>query len=275
MKKVIVGGTFEILHDGHKALLKRGFRLGKVTIGLTSEDFAKRLKKREVKSYFRRKEKLERWVRKEFKVKAKIKKIDDIFGPTLKEKFDFIVVSPETLRNAVKINKERKKKGQSPIRIAKINFVLAEDGKPISCTRILRGEIDDKGKRCVFCRIIEGKKKVIKIYENKDFLAFLDEKPQALGHTLVIPKKHFRWVWDIPCLGRYFEVVGKVANSIRKAMKTDWVISPVFGGEVHHAHVHLIPRFEGESQDVVSLPKKPNSRLKMKKIAQKIKSFII
>jgi len=60
----------------------------------------------------------------------------------LKENFDFIVVSPETYKTALLINKERDKRGKKPIKIVKIDFVLASDGKPISSTRILKGEID-------------------------------------------------------------------------------------------------------------------------------------
>jgi pantetheine-phosphate adenylyltransferase len=146
MKKVILGGTFDILHKGHETLLKKAFSLGKVTIGLTSDQFAKRLKKRKVNKFSQRKRNLEKFILKKFKRKAKIVKIDDIFGPTLKEDFDFLVVSRETFKNGLKINGERKKLGKKPIKIVKIKMVLAEDGKPISCTRIRKGEIDSEGK---------------------------------------------------------------------------------------------------------------------------------
>jgi len=53
-----VGGTFEVLHQGHKALLKKAFLLGKVTVGLTSNIFAQKLKKRKVKDFKKRKKEL-------------------------------------------------------------------------------------------------------------------------------------------------------------------------------------------------------------------------
>ena len=51
---------------------------------------------------------------------------------------------------------------------------------------------------CVFCQIAAGKIPCFKIYEEEGFLAFLDINPWVEGHTLVIPKKHYRWVWDMP-----------------------------------------------------------------------------
>jgi len=161
-KKVVVGGTFDIFHEGHKAFLRKAFalveedkssslpfavaRVGEVTIGLTSNTLAKNTKKRRVKDFKYRKKELEDFIKKEFKVKPKIVKIEDKFGPTLKEDFDYIVVSPITYPTAALINRKRQKRNKKPIKIVKIEFVLAEDGKPISSTKILKGEIDRQGK---------------------------------------------------------------------------------------------------------------------------------
>ena len=145
-KTVVVGGTFDVLHKGHKVLLKKAFELGKVGIGLTSNKLAGKMKKRKVLDFEKRKENLESFIKKELKGEYKIIKIENEFGLTLKKDFDYIVVSPETYKTALKINKERKKRGKKPIKIVKIDFVLAEDGKPISATRILNREIDENGK---------------------------------------------------------------------------------------------------------------------------------
>jgi len=144
-KKVAVGGTFDILHKGHEALLKRAFSLGDLTIGLTADKMAQRRKKRKVHPFPLRKKTLEDFIKRKFNQKVKIVKIKDPFGSTLKEDFDFLVVSPETYPQALLINQERKKLGKKPIKIVKINFVLAKDKKPISATRIIRGEIDKEG----------------------------------------------------------------------------------------------------------------------------------
>jgi histidine triad (HIT) family protein len=99
---------------------------------------------------------------------------------------------------------------------------------------------------CIFCEIVKGGVPSFKVFENEKFVAFLDIKPRNPGHTLVIPKEHFRWVWDVPYLGEYFEIVGKIARALKKAMKTDFVVSFIMGEEVFHAHIHLVPRFKDD-----------------------------
>ena len=145
-KKVIVGGTFDFLHAGHRALLLGAFSLGEVTIGLVSDEMAETSKNREIGKYEDRKKILEDWIKKEIGKPARIIELNDKFGPTLKEDFDYIVVSPETYDVAVLINQERQKINRNPMEIVKIEFVLAQDGKPISSTRIFNGEIDGEGK---------------------------------------------------------------------------------------------------------------------------------
>jgi len=145
-KKVVIGGTFEALHKGHQVFLEKAFNLGDdVFIGLTSDTMAKRAKGRTVKVFNERKQKLEDFINENFKAESKIQEIDDEFGPTLQEDFDYILVSPETHKTALLINEERKKINKKPIEIIEIEFVLAEDQKPISSTRVLEGIIDTEG----------------------------------------------------------------------------------------------------------------------------------
>ena len=109
---------------------------------------------------------------------------------------------------------------------------------------------------CVFCQIVAGKIPCFKIYEDEDFLAFLDINPWVEGHTLVIPKKHYRWVWDVPeeskakagepTVERYFSVANKIANHYRKVLKIEFVMSWIYGWEVPHAHIHLFPDARGK-----------------------------
>jgi len=144
--KVVIGGTFDILHRGHEALLRRAFSLGETTIGLTSNKMAEKIKRRRIGNFRSRKKELEKFIKKGLLGKYKIKKIEDKFGPTLKEDFDYIVVSPETYKTALLINKKRREIKKKPIKIVKIKFVLGENGKPISATQIIKGKIDKQGK---------------------------------------------------------------------------------------------------------------------------------
>ena len=96
-------------------------------------------------------------------------------------------------------------------------------------------------KDCVFCQIVKGKLPKWKIYEDKDFLAFLDIAPFCDGHTLLIPKKHYRWVWDYPEIGRYFQTAGKIISHYRQVSNKQWVTSIVWGTDVPHAHIQILP----------------------------------
>src|ERR1700733_1426452 len=94
---------------------------------------------------------------------------------------------------------------------------------------------------CIFCKIVRGEIPSYKVYEDDDFLAFLDIHPQSPGHVQVIPKTHYRWIWDIPNIGAYFEVARKIAKAQQKAFATDWILSKSVGDEIHHAHLWVFP----------------------------------
>lgn len=94
---------------------------------------------------------------------------------------------------------------------------------------------------CVFCNIVAGTIPSTIVYEDEHFLAFLDIRPLSPGHTLVIPKQHYRWVWDTPHAGAYFEVAQKIARAQQTAFQTQWVLSKIVGDEVHHAHIWVYP----------------------------------
>ncbi|HUD04239.1 MAG TPA: HIT domain-containing protein, partial [Candidatus Paceibacterota bacterium] len=104
---------------------------------------------------------------------------------------------------------------------------------------------------CIFCKIVKGEIPAHKVYEDADFLAFLDINPRSPGHTLVIPKKHYRWVWDVPNVGTYFEVVNKIAHAQKKAFGDEAIWSRISGDEVPHAHIWVFPHIEtkGNAKD--------------------------
>lgn len=129
---------------------------------------------------------------------------------------------------------------------------------------------------CIFCRIVNNEIPSYKVYEDENYLAFLDVNPRNIGHTLVIPKKHIRWVWDSDDIAGYFRVVQKVANAQRKAFNTDWVVSLVLGEEVEHAHVWLVPRFsnDGHGGSIKLSNVKKFSDEEMRAAAKKIREEI-
>lgn len=106
---------------------------------------------------------------------------------------------------------------------------------------------------CIFCKIVSKEIPAHTVYEDKDFLAFLDINPQSPGHTQVIPKEHYRWVWDLPNIGKYFEVAQKIAKAQQKAFNTEWILSKIIGDEVPHAHIWVFPnnKVDGDKKDFV------------------------
>ena len=147
MSRVAVGGTFNPLHDGHKALLTRAYQLsknGELLIGITSNEMAGK-KYHEVEDWEVRRQVVMGFMQDTFNASPLIVRLDDPFGPTINEDFDYLVVSPETEKPAYLINTRRAELGKQPIRIELVELVLAGDGRPISSTRVLQGEIDVHG----------------------------------------------------------------------------------------------------------------------------------
>lgn len=106
---------------------------------------------------------------------------------------------------------------------------------------------------CVFCKIARGEAQASRIYEDAEVMAFLDAKPVNEGHTLVVPKKHYENVFEIPDeeLGNLFRIVKKVASAVSKAERADGIrIVQNNGSAAHqnifHFHVHIIPEYEAK-----------------------------
>jgi len=100
---------------------------------------------------------------------------------------------------------------------------------------------------CIFCKIVNGDIPCQKIAENDDFLAFLDIHPFTLGHTMVIPKKHYRWVYDVPNFGEYWEFTKQVTKKINNTLNPLYFSYLTMGNQVPHAHIHIIPRVKDDS----------------------------
>ncbi len=147
-RKIAVGGTFDHLHDGHLALLRKAFELGeKVYLGVCSDEMA-RSKGCDVQPLGQRLGRVLEAVFTEFgEERVEVTVIGDPYGPAIRDpELEAIVVSPETRGRAEEINRIRRERGLPELHIVEVPFVLAEDGKPISSSRIRKGEIDPHGK---------------------------------------------------------------------------------------------------------------------------------
>lgn len=147
--RVVLGGTFDILHDGHEALLRASFqgRPELVVIGLTTDRFARESRPR-LNPYAVRERNLKRFLTTRRWRPARIEPIDDRYGPAddLPD-LDILVVSAERSSVAVALNEARSGKGLRPLEIRSVPMVLAQDGLPIASRRIRAGLIDRHGTR--------------------------------------------------------------------------------------------------------------------------------
>jgi pantetheine-phosphate adenylyltransferase len=147
---VAMGGTFDVLHRGHRRLLKKAFEVGQsVMIGVTSDAFARQLHKpHKVYPFESRKKELERLLENwDVLPRAKIVRLDNRFGPTIvNPRIQAIVVSKRTVKTGYEINKKRRLRELKPLVIITIDLIPAYDRRPISSTRIRWGRIDKEGR---------------------------------------------------------------------------------------------------------------------------------
>lgn len=137
-----------MLHKGHKALLLKALRIagknGSVFIGLTADEFTQN--KANVLSFQERKKAIEHFIAENNALhQVEIQPLYDAYGPSIEGDFDAIVVSPETQSTAHEINQRRKSLKKKQLQIIVVPFILADDKKPISSTRIRNKEIDGQG----------------------------------------------------------------------------------------------------------------------------------
>ncbi|MFB6233595.1 MAG: phosphopantetheine adenylyltransferase [Haloarculaceae archaeon] len=147
---VALGGTFDPLHDGHRALFDRAFELGDVTVGLTSDGLAARTRHvdRHVRPYEARRADLEAELGRyatEYDRQVTVRELTEPTGIATEPQFEVLVVSPETESGGERLNDRRRERGLAPLDIEVVDHVTAADGDIISSTRIVRGEIDEHG----------------------------------------------------------------------------------------------------------------------------------
>jgi inosine/xanthosine triphosphatase len=161
--KVGVGGTFNVLHRGHRALLDKAFDVGdEVVIGITSDEFTSKNKAKQVPLQ-------DRILALEAYLAAKgkpytINVIESSQARLLTDNsIEALVASPETYIEAERLVKLRLEKGMRPLQVVRIGYVLADDCTPISASRVLSGEIDESGKMLRPMRIGVGSDNPVKL----------------------------------------------------------------------------------------------------------------
>lgn len=127
---------------------------------------------------------------------------------------------------------------------------------------------------CIFCKIIKGEIPCTKIYEDENFLAFLNIQPISLGHSLVIPKKHIVRMQesDDQTIALIFKLSKKLMSSIKNSMACDYVQLSVVGKDVPHFHIHLMPRYNNDNLPPFPIIKYQEGE--MNTVAQKIISML-
>lgn len=93
--------------------------------------------------------------------------------------------------------------------------------------------------KTIFQKIIDNEIPSHKIYEDENFLVFLDAFPKSPGHTLIIPKQLVQWVWDVDMYTEYMQLARRVARAQQHVFNTEMIFMDIRGDEVPHAHIHI------------------------------------
>ena len=114
-----------------------------------------------------------------------------------------------------------------------------------------------KKEDCVFCKIVNGDIPSNTIYENSEFKVIMDISPATRGHVLILPKEHYKDIYDIDAetAGKLFQLAAVVARALKEVLNCDGLNilqnnGVIAGQTVFHFHMHLIPRYEGDDVTV-------------------------
>jgi len=161
-----MGGTFDVLHRGHRALLDAAFAEGDegVSIGVTTDSFANARRERKVRAWSARVADLKTFLQqRSYLPRAEILEIGHPYGFALEARFSAIAATEETVATAHRINEERARVGLPPLRIVLAPYILADDARPIKSTRIRNGEVDAEGRLLRPVRIAVGSDNPVKV----------------------------------------------------------------------------------------------------------------
>lgn len=128
---------------------------------------------------------------------------------------------------------------------------------------------------CIFCKIIDGSIPSSKVYEDENILAILDLSQTTYGHTLVMPKKHYQNILEIPSdeLASLMVKVQELAKKITKNLNANGVnilvnTNEAAGQTVMHLHIHIIPRYD--ENDGITIDFKSNENVDLNEVLSNI-----
>ena len=131
---------------------------------------------------------------------------------------------------------------------------------------------------CIFCKLANGVFPTNFIYEDEDFKVILDANPATKGHSLILPKKHFKNLLDADeeILKKALPLAKKLSNKLIDVLKCDGVNvlqnnNEAAGQAVFHLHIHLIPRYKDQKEHILSWKANKFSDDEMKNIAESLK----
>ena len=131
---------------------------------------------------------------------------------------------------------------------------------------------------CIFCKLANGVFPTNFIYEDEDFKVILDANPATKGHSLILPKKHFKNLLDADeeVLKKALPLAKKLSNKLIDVLKCDGVNvlqnnNEAAGQAVFHLHIHLIPRYKDQKEHILSWNANKFSDDEMKNIAESLK----
>ena len=132
---------------------------------------------------------------------------------------------------------------------------------------------------CIFCEIVQGKKDGYFIYEDENYVAFLDKYPIDTEHSLVMPREHFEKITDMTAekVGELFSKIPKIAKAVIEATKADAFSVAQNNGRaakqiVPHVHIHIIPRYE--SRETIWTRREIAKENELKILAERIRKCI-
>lgn len=133
---------------------------------------------------------------------------------------------------------------------------------------------------CIFCKIANGEIPSTTIYENEEFRVFFDIAPASKGHCLIVHKDHFNDIFDMDeeTGGRLFSLAVKVAGSLKKELNCEGMNivqnnGTIAGQTVFHFHLHLIPRYTGDTVNVGWKPGEADTE-ELKALAEAVRKNI-